>query len=80
MATNYGGFADGFSKGFGIVQDSLNNQRYNDLRELDIKERRETQRLAQEDRAEARKFRDEQAALAAQDRRDERAYRREQIQ
>ena len=58
MATNYGGFADGFSKGFGIVQDSLNNQRYNELRELDIKERRETQRLAQQQRAEDRKFRD----------------------
>jgi hypothetical protein len=78
MATNYGGFADGFSKGFGIVQDSLNNQRYNDLRELDIKERRETQRLAQQDRAEDRKFRDEQAALAAQDRRNTETYRREQ--
>jgi len=71
MATNYGGFADGFSKGFGIVQDSLNNQRYNDLRELDIKERRETQRLAQQQRA-------EDLALAAQDRRDDKAYRREQ--
>lgn len=71
MATNYGGFADGFSKGFGIVQDSLNNQRYNDLRELDIKERRETQRLAQQQRA-------EDLALAAQDRRDDKTYRREQ--
>ena len=76
MATNYGGFADGFSKGFGIVQDSLNNQRYNDLRELDIKERRETQRLAQQNRAEDLKRSDEQAALAAQDRRDEKTYRR----
>ena len=64
MATNYGGFADGFSKGFGIVQDSLNSQRYNELRELDIKERRETQRLAQQ-----------QAALAAQERREDKAFR-----
>jgi len=82
MATNYGGFADGFSKGFGIVQDSLNNQRYNDLRELDIKERRETQRLAQEEkilarreRAEDIRFRDQQAALAAQDRREDKTFR-----
>lgn len=76
MATNYGGFADGFSKGFGLVQDSLNSQRYNDLRELDIKERRETQRLAQQNRAEDLQFRNEQAALSAQDRRDEKTYRR----
>lgn len=78
MATNYGGFADGFSKGFGIVQDSLNSQRYNELRELDIKERRETQRLEQQQRAEDIRFRDQQAALAAQDRRDAQKFRKDQ--
>ena len=70
MATNYGGFADGFSKGFGIVQDSPEQPAIQRSARAGYQvSGGKAQRLAQQNRAEDK-------ALADQDRRDEKKYRR----
>ena len=82
---NVQGFSQGFTQGFGLVRDTLNQQRRNRLQEEDIEFRRERARLEDQERAENREFRQEQARLTAEDRllnkkaREEEAkFRREQ--
>lgn len=82
---NVGGFSQGFTQGFGLVRDTLNQQRRNRLQEEDIEFRREQAGLAEQERTDARKFRQDQALLSAEDRllnkkarEDEAKFRREQ--
>ena len=79
-------FADGFTKGFGLVSDAFNDKRAAELREQDLGLRRQMQaedrkfrqdQITQQakDRAQAREDRAEERRLAAEDRRLTAEYR-----
>ena len=61
MAINAQGFGQGFAQGFGLVRDTLNEQRRNRLQEEDMAFRRQAE-------TENRAFRQDQANLAAEER------------